>query len=100
MFQFFIIFYRLINRKYSSQSNLARQSTDDFIASLRIETKVVEEDPWEKLVNLKRKVIKKGRTLSETVTYMKPVYSGSPGKNKRLIKRNLTRTYLVTFKCE
>jgi hypothetical protein len=24
----------------------------------------------------------------------------SPGKNKRLIKRNLMRTYLVTFKCD
>ena len=24
----------------------------------------------------------------------------SPGKNKRLIRRNLTRTYLVTFECE
>ena len=26
--------------------------------------------------------------------------SSFPGKNKRLFKRNLARTYLVTFKCE
>lgn len=58
---------------------------DAFISSLEIPKGTTEQNLWQGLLR-RPKPFKKTRTLSETVTYIKPPYSGSPAQEEPFVK--------------